>query len=45
MVVGAELNAALTETPEERDMIGQGDNLGRSQRAREPSNDDGEATA
>jgi membrane protein len=29
MVVGAELNAALTETPEERDMIGQADNRAR----------------
>ena len=26
MVVGAELNAALSVTPEERDMIGQTDN-------------------
>ncbi|MFM2372137.1 MAG: hypothetical protein RIS85_1859 [Pseudomonadota bacterium] len=29
MVVGAELNAALTETPEERDMLGQADNRAR----------------
>ena len=29
LVVGAELNAALAESPEERDMIGQGDNRGR----------------
>jgi membrane protein len=29
MVVGAELNAALAETPEERDMLGQRDNRGR----------------
>ena len=29
MVVGAELNAALAETPEERDMIGQADNRAR----------------
>jgi membrane protein len=29
MVVGAELNAALAETPEERDMLGQDDNRGR----------------
>ncbi|WP_230206635.1 YihY/virulence factor BrkB family protein [Novosphingobium sp. Gsoil 351] len=43
MVVGAELNAALTETPEERDMIGQADNRARVQR--EPFKDDGEATA
>jgi len=28
MVVGAELNAALAETPEERDMLGQEDNRG-----------------
>ena len=26
MVVGAELNAALAESPEERDMVGQTDN-------------------
>ncbi|MBW8785731.1 MAG: YihY/virulence factor BrkB family protein [Novosphingobium sp.] len=31
MVVGAELNAALTETPEERDMIGQADNRARAE--------------
>ncbi|WP_423141280.1 YihY/virulence factor BrkB family protein [Parablastomonas sp. CN1-191] len=30
MVVGAELNAALAETPEERDMIGQADNRART---------------
>ena len=29
MVMGAELNAALAETPEERDMIGQDDNRAR----------------
>ena len=29
MVVGAELNAALAETPEERDMLGQADNRAR----------------
>lgn len=29
MVVGAELNAALAETPEERDMLGQDDNRGQ----------------
>ena len=43
MVVGAELNAALTVTPEERDMVGEADNRGRSQR--EPIEDDGEANA
>lgn len=32
MVVGAELNAALAETPEERDMLGQADNQGRTER-------------
>lgn len=30
MVVGAELNAALAESPEERDLIGQGDNRGQT---------------
>ena len=30
MVIGAELNAALAETPEERDMIGQADNRERA---------------
>jgi membrane protein len=30
MVIGAELNAALAETPEERDMLGQGDNRARA---------------
>lgn len=34
MVVGAELNAALAETPEEQDMLGQSDN-----RRREPAED------
>lgn len=29
MVIGAELNAALAETPEERDMLGQADNRAR----------------
>lgn len=29
VVAGAELNAALSETPEERDMLGQADNLAR----------------
>ncbi len=33
MVVGAELNAALAETPEERDMLGQADNRARATRA------------
>jgi hypothetical protein len=32
MVVGAELNAALAETPEERDMVGQADNRARAAR-------------
>lgn len=32
MVVGAELNAALAETPEERDMLGQADNRARAMR-------------
>lgn len=32
MVVGAELNAALAETPEERDMLGQADNRARASR-------------
>lgn len=32
MVVGAELNAALAETPEERDMVGQSDNRARASR-------------
>ena len=30
MVVGAELNAALAETPEERDLLGQSDNRKRA---------------
>ena len=34
IVVGAELNAALTETPEERDMLGQVDNRTRAGRGR-----------
>ncbi len=33
MVVGAELNAALAETPEERDMLGQADNRARASMA------------
>ena len=45
MVVGAELNAALTETPEERDMIGQVDNRKPTRLGREQTTDDGEATA
>lgn len=32
IVVGAELNAALAETPEERDMLGQADNRARDRR-------------
>jgi len=35
MVVGAELNAALAESPEEQDMLGQGDNREREQQAAE----------
>lgn len=35
MVVGAELNAALTETPEERDMLGQADDRARAIRNNE----------
>jgi len=35
MVFGAELNAALAETPEERDMIGQADNRQRDGRLRD----------
>ncbi|WP_068073410.1 YihY/virulence factor BrkB family protein [Novosphingobium lentum] len=35
MVVGAELNAALAESPEERDMLGQADNRARDARGRE----------
>jgi membrane protein len=30
MVVGAELNAALAETPEEQDMLGQADDRARA---------------
>ena len=45
MVVGAELNAALTETPEERDLVGQADNRARLSKARESANKNGEATA
>jgi membrane protein len=32
VVIGAELNAALTESPEERDMLGQADNRARAAR-------------
>lgn len=35
IVVGAELNAALAETPEERDALGQADNRARTHRDRE----------
>ena len=35
MVVGAELNAALTETPEERDMVGKADSRSNGQLGRE----------
>jgi membrane protein len=38
MVIGAELNAALAETPEERDMLGQSDNRART---RPKYNEDG----
>lgn len=34
VVVGAELNAALAETPEERDMLGQEDNRAQSKRTK-----------
>ena len=34
MVVGAELNAALAETPEEQDLVGQADNRARAARER-----------
>ena len=34
MVTGAELNAALAVTPEERDWLGQADNRGREARMR-----------
>jgi len=34
MVVGAELNAALAETPEEQDLVGQADNRARTARVR-----------
>ena len=40
MVMGAELNAALAETPEEEeDRIGQADNRARDTRARETKKD------
>ena len=44
MVVGAELNAALTETPEERDMVGQADNRARGVKKRDAPDNDGEST-
>ena len=34
MVIGAELNAALAETPEEHDLVGQADNRARAANAR-----------
>lgn len=37
MVTGAELNAALAQSPEERDMLGQADNRARARRKREMS--------
>ena len=45
MVVGAELNAALTETPEERDLVGQANDRARDAIVRQPTHEDGEATA
>lgn len=42
MVIGAELNAALAESPEERDMLGQGDNRDRRSPADEKTRNDGE---
>jgi len=35
MVVGAELNAALTQSPEERDMLGQADNRARARQVKD----------
>ncbi|MEO0031304.1 MAG: hypothetical protein RIS94_1062 [Pseudomonadota bacterium] len=40
MVVGAELNAALAETPEEQDMVGQADDRARAVRLRASANED-----
>jgi len=40
IVVGAELNAALTETPEERDMLGRQDNGTRTTRGRRQGGDE-----
>ena len=45
MVVGAELNAALTVTPEERDMVGLIDDRTRARGEGKQATDDGEATA
>ena len=45
MVVGAELNAALTVTPEERDMVGLTDDRTRARGGGKQATDDGEATA
>jgi membrane protein len=35
MVIGAELNAALAETPEEQDMLGQADNRARTEKRKD----------
>ncbi|GEO00203.1 hypothetical protein NSE01_20350 [Novosphingobium sediminis] len=40
MVIGAELNAALTETPEEQDLVGQADNRARAAKARTQQQDE-----
>ncbi|MDP3674440.1 MAG: YihY/virulence factor BrkB family protein [Novosphingobium sp.] len=45
MVVGAELNAALTVTPEERDMMDPADKRKQAQGGFKQTSDDGEATA
>jgi membrane protein len=46
MVMGAELNAALAETPEEhQDLIGQADNRRRAQKSDEPKEEQEETTA
>jgi membrane protein len=34
-VTGAELNAALAQSPEERDVLGQADNRARAEKIRE----------
>jgi len=46
MVMGAELNAALAETPEEhQDLIGQSDNRRRARKSDEPKEEQEESTA